>query len=342
MFKKKLQTIDEYNMLKELAMLSIKGFNALQKKQKVPRDSLEVLELNNSSDEFQAINIGNNKFKLLPTSENINIFLYRGQNKYHKPCLSSFDRPDKSTNEKIINELKKIEFIEFIKTHPIINYLENLKILDCTFDTNYEELAQHYGFLTRHIDLTNDENIAMFFATTEYDLDNRCFKIIKSEENRIGILYTLMYDSIKSRVNIIGGQAIERPHMQRAFSINMYPSEDFNNIGSHKKDIKITTELSEKYFNMFDGGKKLMPDDSLTQKIYEIQDKQSISLKAVEIYLKETNKSLDNLKVILLENGYTITPQTVKFTKKELQKIKKDWYKKKEKIFLKSIKYHYS
>lgn len=266
-----------------------KTIEALNNKEKPPNNILNGLILNNSDDEFQAVDIGNNKFKLIPTSENLNIFLYRGQNKYHEPCLSSIDRNSISKEEKIINELKKIEFIEFIKKHPIIEELLKLKILNCTFDFDYkyEELAQHYGFFTNHIDLTNNENIAMFFATTKYDSQKRTHRIITDEENEIGILYKIIYNFDDIRINIIGAQALERPTLQRAFSINMFPNEDFNQIASHKKEFRITTELSKKYFDMFNGGKKLMPENSLTNKIYEIQDKKTISKEALNLYVKK-------------------------------------------------------
>ena len=82
-------------------------------------------------------------------------------------------------------------------------------------------LAQQYGFLTSHIDLTNNEDIAMFFAITEYVLEKRTYRLITDEENRNGVLYKLIYNFSDKRINIIGAQALEQPTLQRAFSINM-------------------------------------------------------------------------------------------------------------------------
>jgi len=338
---RRLQTIEQLMAENILLITHPSTIKALNNKEYPANDILKGLVLNNSNNEFQAVNIGRNKFKLIPTSKNLNIFLYRGQNAYYEPCLSSIDRNNISKEQKIIDKLKKIEFIEFLKKHPVINELLKLKILDCSFDFNFEELAQHYGFLTNHIDLTNNEDIAMFFATTEYVLEKRTYRIITDQENRNGVLYKLIYNFSNKRINIIGAQALERPTLQRAFSINMLQKEDFNKISSHKKQFKITTELSKKYFDMFDGGKKLMPNNSLINKVYEIQDKKTILKDAIKIYVKEYNLEYNDIKRILLNNDYTISSKIVKFTKKESQKITKEWLKNGKELLYKKIKYRY-
>ena len=38
-------------------------------------------------------------------------------------------------------------------------------------DANYMALAQHYGFETLLLDITNNAKVALFFATWQYDWD---------------------------------------------------------------------------------------------------------------------------------------------------------------------------
>lgn len=181
----------------------------------------------------------------------------------------------------------------------------------------------------------------MFFATTEYDSENKTYRTINDEKNKTGILYKLLYNISNERINIIGAQALERPTVQRAFSINLLPNENFNNLGSHKKSFKITSELSKKYFDMFDGGKKLMPKDSLTNKIYEIQNKKTILKKAIKIYSVKNKLKFDEIRKIILNNNHTITNKTIQFTKKELKKIKKEWTRFGKINLYSKIKYRY-
>lgn len=123
MYNRRLQTIEQLMADNLLFTVNPRTIEALNNKKNLPKNVLTELIMNDSNDEFQAIDIGNEKFKLIPTSENLNIFLYRGQNTYYEPCLSTIDRDYFSEEEKIINQLKKIEFVEFLKKHPIIEEL---------------------------------------------------------------------------------------------------------------------------------------------------------------------------------------------------------------------------
>jgi hypothetical protein len=63
------------------------------------------IAMDTTFDNFIALDIGNNKFKLMPSPE-FNFYLYRGQNNNHKPCVSSIDR-ESSKEKRLINHLKK-------------------------------------------------------------------------------------------------------------------------------------------------------------------------------------------------------------------------------------------
>lgn len=285
-------------------------------------------------DNFIALDIGNNKFKLMPSPE-FNFYLYRGQNIHHKPCVSSIDR-EYSKEKRLINHLKKIEFIELLKKYPILKDLEEYKILNCTFENDYEGLAQHYGFMTSHLDLTNSKNIAMFFATTKYI--NGKYEIITSKQK--GILYKFNYVKEYERINIIGAQGLARPTMQKGFSINLNTNEDFNKIVESYETIDITKEKSEYYFNMFDGGSKLMPNDIITKKANMILDKNSISLNSIKIYLNKFNiHSKNEIINILKDYKYDLSSKDIKFTKKELINITKQWMKNDKQAFMNKIKF---
>lgn len=293
--------------------------------------------LDTSHNNFVALDIGSNKFKLMPSPE-LNIILYRGQNNYYEPCLSSVDRKSLSEETRLIDNLKKIEFIELIKKNPILKNLEEYKILNCTFQNDYEGLAQHYGFLTSHLDLTNSKDIAMFFATTRYEKEE--YKIIKRKEK--GILYKFNYLKEYERINIIGAQGLSRSTKQKGFSLSLNKNEDFNKLVESYEIIDITQEKSEYFFNMFEGGAKLMPDDIISKKAKMILKKMDISKNSINTYMNTLNLSKYTRKDIvniLNDNKYNIINKDMKFTKKELIKISEQWLKKDKQYFIDKVSY---
>jgi len=248
---------------------------------------------------FHPLNIDEKYFRFMPGPE-LNFYHYRGQNHFFELSYPSIYRLSDDEKSQAINE--KREFIQLLKTHPIIKELEELKIQDSSYCTDYEGLAQHYGFATNHMDITNDKNIAMFFACTEY-IDGKYFPFKESKEV---VLYTIntLYPDATERLNIIGAHAIPRPAEQKAFSIELNENENFNDLEfvQYEKFI-CTKELSWKYFNLFDGGKKLFPDDIVDKKAKQIQ----------------------NRKMTKKRDSY--------FTKRELSSIRKDWIKKRDEFY---------
>ncbi|MDD3009382.1 MAG: FRG domain-containing protein [Arcobacter sp.] len=291
--------------------------------------------LDNSNDNFDALNIGNNKYKLKPTPE-LYTTLYRGQNKFHKPCNPSIYRKNISYKDRIINELKKIEFIRLLKLHPILKDLNEYKIYDCTMQHDFEGLAQHYGFLTHHLDLTNDKNIAMFFATTKYN--NGKYEVIKEKQQ--GVLYKLSYLKNNERINIIGAQCLNRPGKQRGFSIALNENENFNDLVDEIEFIEIDERISTYYYNMFNSGSLLMPEDIMSKKAKYILESNVITNDAMNFFMKiNPSYKTENIKTILLKNNYTVSNKSITFTRKELRQISKEWFKKGRKDFYSKVYY---
>lgn len=248
---------------------------------------------------FHPVNIDEKCFKFMAGPE-LNFHYYRGQNHFFELSYPSIYRLSDDKKLQAMNE--KREFIQLLKTHPIIKELEELKIQNSSYCTDYEGLAQHYGFATNHMDITNDKNIAMFFACTEY-INGEYFPF---ETSREVVLYTInfFYQDAIERLNIIGAHAIPRPAEQKAFSIELSENENFNDLEFVKyKKFICTKELSLKYFDLFDGGKKLFPPDLVDKKAKQIQ----------------------NRKILKKRDSY--------FTRKELSSIRMDWIKNRDNFY---------
>jgi hypothetical protein len=286
--------------------------------------------LSTNPDIFHPVGIDNNKFKFMPGPE-INYIYYRGQNQFFEPSYPSIYRHDNENT--VLNEIKKIEFKLLLQTHPIIKELENIKIQNSYFETDYEGLAQHYGFKTNHMDITNDINIAMFFASTDYDGKN--YKIFTKDREVVIYEIQSLSDEFVDRLNIIGAQAISRPAEQKAFSIEMNKNENFNDLEFVKfKKFTCSVAMSKKYYDMFEGGKLLFPKDIISDKAKQIQNSTKISQKALQKYFQEYHISKKEQMNII--KSFKRKKMAVYFNKKDLKEIKNQWNNNRDN-FLKKI-----
>ena len=110
--------------------------------------------------------------------------LFRGEvQDYHKsvPSLNRIfkDSMDEKVKElvRVIAHLRKWQFGNLIWNINIVPYWE-AKLSDVNFDA----LAQHYGFATHLLDLTNDFKAALFFATCKYVSETDTFRPLTQED----------------------------------------------------------------------------------------------------------------------------------------------------------------
>ncbi len=281
---------------------------------------------------FVAVQTNENYFKLVPSPE-FSPRLYRGQSKFYDPCYSSKFRPYRSKVEQIADAIGKEEFSLLIKENPILIDLERIKIKDLHFQTDFEGLAQHYGFRTSYLDTSRSRDIAMFFATCTYNVERDIYKPIIAD-NCIGVIYTIdLFQGLTSknkRIDVVGLQALPRPGAQKAFSITLGEKDNFNNLAYIKfKKFKITRELSEYYFYKFNCGKNLFPEDIVDCKAKQIQNCDSLSKDAFILYCQKqgirSKEEQERIKVKLLESGIQFREQNIIFTREELSSISDEW-----------------
>ena len=114
-----------------------------------------------------AIKFHSRQYKLLPGSQST-FTLYRGQNRYFPNCVPSLYRKPKEYTEKewkVISRVRTAEFMWILIKHPVVRELQSRIVVDLV------PLAQHYGFPTEYMDITNNKWVAAFFAVTQFDDD---------------------------------------------------------------------------------------------------------------------------------------------------------------------------
>ena len=157
---------------------------------------------------------------------------YRGQNRFFPSCEPSLHRI-KDPEKRIIESVRRHEFIELVLTHPVIDFLMKNEI---TIDKM--ALAQHYGFATNLIDISCDLWCSAFFATTKYNTANDSYSPVDdSFFEGIGVLYMSERIDDNPRISELGFNFFPRPYRQMGATYSLELDENFNDV-----------ELFEKHF----------------------------------------------------------------------------------------------
>lgn len=248
--------------------------------------------------------------------------LFRGQPGWFNPCLSSIYRGNPSTIDTLISKVMVNEFESLLHTHPQVQ--QDLKD---GYKVDFIGLAQHYGFKTDYLDLTNSLPVAAFFATNEYrEYDDSFIPI--TDSSKVGVLYFMTpipQLSLNSEKNIypIGFQPFRRPAEQRAFYIRLPDGSDLNQVkGVFPFKFFQEKEISERLNEIMEGGKALFPYDIIAVKAKEIRSNYKLSKQALLKTFKELPLYQDYtiLESVLIERGYKVVDEEIySFTPEEIR-----------------------
>lgn len=240
---------------------------------------------------------------------------YRGENQKYEKSLSSLLRKlnTLTNNERLIYEfvahMRIGEFKHFLLS---FDYVQNWEEHYGT--VLYEALAQHYGLDTYWLDITNDFNTALFFATCRYDNIQNKWKPLtkedteKSEDAKFGYIFHIPAfqqritnilshsalncekDSTTNNILPIGFQPFERCYMQHGYGIYMAKDNSLQkDITFEKLRFKHSEKLSQDVFNLMEAGRKIYPHEEFNvfdDIINIIKNTNTFSIKAFE-YAKD-------------------------------------------------------
>ena len=219
---------------------------------------------------------------------------YRGENQIFSKSVPSLSRKLNQFNNEEDKELYKLvadmRIAEFGMFLFEFDYVKNWAT--SYSDVLFEALAQHYGLETNWLDITNDFNVALFFATCYYDGKEKRWKPLtkemteKSNSTKYGMIFHIPQSQVsaKSMFNItgqyssnddegeilnndvlpIGFQPFMRCHMQHGYGIRMvdeYPlQEDYT---FEKLRFRHSEELSKEIYERMDQGRLIYPHEGL-------------------------------------------------------------------------------
>ena len=271
-------------------------------------------------------------FSLFPGPE-FSPRLYRGQTGFYNECVPTLFRKPLTKIKHLTDILKKYEFYKLMAGHPIIRYLQGWCIDEKYFKIDMEGLSGHYEFATPMMDVTQSKDVAMFFAMCEKTEDNQYRPII--DESRYVVLYTVdlktLLENSNSNFNVIGFQALPRPDIQMAYSLGVGYKENFNLFPfvSFEK-FRVDRKQSEKYFEMFEGGAKLFPNDIVDDMAREIKLSIEIDREVLEVcferhLIPKIWGKISEVESFLKRFNYKVTDKHLIFSEEVKSKIIEKW-----------------
>ena len=261
---------------------------------------------------------------------------YRGENQIFSKSqptllrkLELHDSEQERTLERLIAYMRIAEFKLFISQFDIVK--------NWACDVLYEPLAQHYGLDTEWLDITNDFNAALFFATCYWDSTLKKWLPLtkeqteKNERSKYGVIFHMPYWQNPTRlisyangdkdVNLvlpIGFQPFVRCHMQTAYAIKMvkhFPLQD--DIEFEKLYFRHSEKLSRDVYELMDCGRKIYPQEGLSE-FKDIID----GIKYTQIFSESAFfdacdtlgiKDIDKYRRLLQERGIKIMDENLQF-----------------------------
>lgn len=157
--------------------------------------------------------------------------LLRGQNRYYSNCVPSLFRiPQGYTTKEytLISRIQMQEFLNIIAAHPVVKEFQQ------SYEMDGRALAQHYGFPTEYLDITNNKWVASFFAVTEFQSNNKYVPVGREFGNGVGVMYVAnprqneLEHTLMDRIRMVGFHYFNRPTSQNSIVLPMTEGENFN------------------------------------------------------------------------------------------------------------------
>jgi hypothetical protein len=264
-------------------------------------------------------------------------FLYRGQNRDYRSFIPSIYR-DIGIDYKLWLFYRELQLLEF---ELLINRFPRVKMWrQQGFYVWSEAIAQHYGFRTTLLDITNNFDVALFFACCKYDPKFKIYRPLEasdllSTDEQNGVIYGKGAVSIsdllyKKNIRPIGYQPFMRPNNQCGFVCCLEKNESslsFDWKILFKHDLK----YSKKIYDEFEGGNKIFPkSDSrqLEEGFYSIIDAETYSEEAflnTVTELKLSNHNATSYRKKLMSSGILIGKAPHNLNRQQIRQIDRGW-----------------
>jgi hypothetical protein len=211
-------------------------------------------------------------------------YLYRGQSRRYAACvpavfrgLPSVSHPQKlSRLDRARCFLALVRFEEFLLAmaqHPATKFATEIGLV-----MSAEAIAQHYEIATDRIDLSEDPEIAAFFATQKRDKAGRWRPI----QGGKGVIYRTNISQLRASLQIssdlecIGKQTLPRPGQQKAWTLRLPLGRDFEDFPVEAFTFRQSASCNRRIGALFEGGSRLFPRDGVATVAARIRTSKSV------------------------------------------------------------------
>jgi len=276
-------------------------------------------------------------------------FYYRGENQLYpstSPSLCRFlnniENEEERAVERFVADMKIAEFNTLLfKFQHTADFLEKgVSVLS-------EQLAQHYGLKTQWLDITNDFEVALFFACCKYNKNyNMWSPLTKSDFNRnentqYGIIFkknTELTDlllgcdlSLEGNILPIGFQPFMRSHMQTGYAILMNDHMDLqDDMDFEMYKFKHSEKLCNLIYKRMDCGRKIYPHEGLVSvkdQIELIEQSREFSRKAFEYAYNKTDYKVKDWEQLLNKYQYYIGKTPINLSRQRIRAVNRAYKK---------------
>lgn len=213
---------------------------------------------------------------------------YRGENKLYDSCRPNLYRYSDAW-EREIWQIRTCDFELFLLEH---------KEIKCRMQTREKvdllALAQHYGFPTHMLDVTNDIVVAAYFATHKYDPVTMRMETETEGTGRLRWMLGMVGKDCEHPIRVFGDQYFARPRLQSGFGVEMKEDEDFATFSGHI-EFKQSAEMSRIMDQAFDGMNLFFPDEQIEQVAKQIQRENVVTRMGIERYAEKSGKEAEEL-----------------------------------------------
>ena len=216
-------------------------------------------------------------------------FIYRGQTSRFQPCvpgvfrgLPLLDHPQRLPRSDLarcfMHRVRLEEFLDALEGHPATAFAKEIGLARFPM-----ALAQHYEMVTDRLDLTQNPDIAAFFATNYPGGDGGWVE----EHGGVGVIYRLRVrdfwrsQSPDSPLEWIGRQALPRPGEQKAYTLQLPFGCDFESLPVEAFTFEQDQSWGRKLRSQFHEGRKLFPLDVMSEVAEGIRSARSMPLALV-------------------------------------------------------------
>ena len=259
---------------------------------------------------------------------------YRGQSHYYPQCVPALFRGKNGgcpTDVDIAANLIKVcEFELLLQTHPVYCFVRQ------NIMGNPVALAQHYGFATDYLDITNSKWVAAFFASTGYNWEtDTYYPVGRDFMDGFGVMYVSkefnmdnLPDEFFEKNGVIGYQYFERPTKQSSFGFGMSLGEDFNESPYFDKVFfRHDLTASKIVFDMSYRQNRFIPKDHLSKLARKIQVSDEVTRAAVQQCSKRYYHGNNELFLgdVCAQKGWKIREDNIPIAAFSEEDFEHDW-----------------